>query len=123
MEETHLNWGECYCARFKDNGEITAMARTKTTISSSEQAREMGKKSKRGKSLRHEIIRQFNDAECDRGEVIKEWIEQSKTNAAYAKLIIENESGKVPDKMELTGQDGEPIQNEITIKFVKPKKK
>ena len=42
-------------------------------------------------------------------------------NAAYFREIIERLDGKVTDKTELTGENGEPIPHKLIVEFIKPK--
>jgi hypothetical protein len=85
----------------------------------SEQAREAGKKSKRGRSLKTLLREVCENGEIDEKKFIKSlYLNAMKGNSGIAKLIMEYREGKVVDKVEHSGPDGDPINSKIQIEFV-----
>ena len=86
---------------------------------------EAGKKSKRGVSIKHAIRRALLKGDKFTSDIIADALltHTTKGNAAMAKLIMEYIDGKVTDKMEMTGADGQPLKTKIEIGFLPPNKK
>ena len=95
----------------------------KTIIKTSEQAREMGRKSKRGASLKTVLKRIFDKGDkFTRDQFIVDCLKMAKKNPAMAKIIWEYDSGKVTEKVEMTGADGKSfIPPTIIVEGVLPK--
>jgi hypothetical protein len=94
-----------------------------TLIKTSEQAREMGRKSKRGASLKTVLKKVFDKGgEFSRKDFVENCIKLARVNPAMAKIIWEYESGKVTETVELTGKNGVPITPPtIIVQGVEPK--
>jgi hypothetical protein len=87
-------------------------------------ASEAGKKGKRGPSLITALKQIFEEArEKDTDLSPKKFMTEialkckNKGDAALLRLILEYLEGKVKDKVEHSGPDGQPIQTKIEIEF------
>lgn len=90
----------------------------------SKEASECGKKSKRGVSIKSAMKRLIKSGKVDVDKYAQSLFDNAmKGNAGIAKLISEYLDGKVTEKTELTGRDGEPLENKVTIEFIKSSKK
>ena len=86
-----------------------------------ETARLAGQKSKRPVSIKTALKRRLQNGTITPDDVADAIIKFStKGNAAYGKLLIEYIDGKVTDKMEMTGPDGQPLKTCVEVKFTKP---
>lgn len=90
----------------------------------SKRAAEAGKKSRRSVSLKTALKNMFIEEIKKNGNITPDKFVRMcaahgmKGNSAMAKLIFEYIDGKVKDQLELTGEDGKPIENKIKIEFV-----
>jgi len=92
----------------------------KNQIKSSEQAREMGRKSKRGVSIKSALKKQLETGKIDVDKLAGMFfIQAMKGNSAYAKMIMEYIDGKVKDQIETTDMTA---PKKIVIEVVKSKK-
>jgi hypothetical protein len=95
----------------------------KNQIKTKKQASEMGKKSKRGISLKTKLKEVLLNGRIDPDEFIESMYKNAiKGNSGIARLIFDHMEGKPTEKIELTGTDGQPIENKLQIEFVEPKK-
>jgi hypothetical protein len=94
---------------------------------SSENQPEKNGRPKGSSSLTNEIRKVLDGIDESSKKPIRELLaiaatkQAMKGNAAYFKEIIERCDGKVPDKPEHFGPDGEPLDHTIKIVFVDPK--